>query len=70
MKKRKSPIPSSRDLQRALASDAMPDVKRLVAKYGTRAVGNFLGKIKARDKELAKLQKLRNELAEREKALQ
>lgn len=60
---------TARDMQRQQAKDAMPEVKALVLKYGRMAVGNCLNKIRARDKELKSLEKLKRELAEREKAL-
>lgn len=54
---------------RALAASAMPDVKRLVKKYGRKAVANCLTKIREYDKELSKLAALKKEIAAREARL-
>ena len=58
-----------RDRHRAQVAAAMPEVRRLVKKFGRLAVGNCLGKIKARDKEAAKLAALKREVAQLEKGL-
>jgi hypothetical protein len=58
-----------RDRQRRLNADAMPEVKRIVQKYGRLAVGNCLNKIKARDKEAARLNALKRQVAELERGL-
>ena len=58
--------PNNRDRQRQQAVAAMPEVKRLVQKYGRLAVGNCLNKIKARDKEAARLNALKRQVAELE----
>lgn len=55
--------------RRKQAADAMPEVKRLVAQFGRIAVSNCLHKIKARDKEAAKLEKLKKDVAALEKSL-
>lgn len=60
---------NQRDRRRAQATAAMPEVKRLVKKYGRLAVGNCLGKIRARDKEAAKLAALKREVHELERGL-
>jgi hypothetical protein len=61
--------PNTRDRQRALNARAMPDVQRLVKRYGRLAVGNCLAKIKARDKQAQKLAALRRDVAAMERAL-
>lgn len=57
------------DRYRALAASAMPDVKRLVKKYGRKAVANCLAKIRDYDRELSKLADLKKEIAAREAKL-
>ena len=70
MKRRKrTKRPNTRERQRALNARAMPDVRRLVKKYGRLAVGNCLAKIKARDHQAERLAILRREVATMEKAL-
>lgn len=54
---------------RAQQAAAMPDVKRIVKKYGRRAVGACLKKIGDYDKELKKLAVLKKEVAAREAKL-
>lgn len=60
---------NQRDRQRAHAMAAMPEVKRLVKKFGRLAVGNCLSKIKARDKEAAKLAALKRQVADLQRGL-
>ena len=68
MKKRRRKV--NQNIQRrAQAAAAMPDVKRLVKKYGRLAVGNCIAKIRARDKEAAKLAALKREVANLERGL-
>jgi hypothetical protein len=54
---------------RAQQSAAMPEVKRLVKKYGRRAVSACIKKIGDYDKELGKLAALKKEIAAREARL-
>lgn len=54
---------------RAQAAAAMPDTKKIVKKYGRRAVGACLKKITDYDKELTKLALLKKEVAAREAKL-
>lgn len=61
--------PNTRDRQRALNARAMPDVRRLVKRYGRLAVGNCLAKIKERDKHAERLAVLRREVRTMERAL-
>ena len=61
--------PNTRDRQRALNARAMPDVRRLVKRYGRLAVGNCLAKIKERDKQAERLAALRRDVAAMERAL-
>ena len=68
-RKKRAKRPTGRDRQRALNASAMPDVKRLVKRYGRLAVGNCLAKIKARDQQAEKLATLRREVATMQKAL-
>jgi hypothetical protein len=68
----KKPLPkklNARDIQRNKAAAAMPEVKKLVQRFGRMAVSNCLGKIKERDKEAARLAALRKQVAELEKGL-
>jgi hypothetical protein len=57
------------DKVRAQAKAAMPEVKRLVKKFGRRAVSACLKKIADYDKEVAKLSALKKEIAAREAKL-
>ncbi len=68
-KRRKQRRINLRDKRRAAAASAMPEVKRLVKKYGRLAVGNCLNKIRTRDKEAAKLAALRKQVAELQRGL-
>ena len=61
--------PNKRDQQRAQARAAMPDVQRLVKKYGRTAVANCLNKIRMRDKQAEKLTKLKKQVDEMERGL-
>jgi hypothetical protein len=60
---------TTRDKQHAAAVAAMPEVKRLVKKFGRTAVGNCLNKLKAHEKELGRLADLKAEIAALEKQL-
>ena len=68
-KRRTTKRANTRDRQRALNARAMPDVRRLVRKYGRIAVGNCLAKIKARDRQAEKLAALRRDVAAMEREL-
>jgi hypothetical protein len=61
--------PNKRDQQRAQAKAAMPDVQRLVKKYGRTAVANCLNKIHARDREMKKLTALKKQVDQMERGL-
>lgn len=61
--------PTSMDRYRALAASAMPDVKRLVKKYGRKAVSNCVKKIADYEKEVGRLAALKKEIAAREAKL-
>lgn len=60
---------NARDARRERAKAAMPEVKRLVTKFGRMAVSSCLNKIKARDKELSRLTALKKQVAALEKGL-
>lgn len=60
---------TTRDKIRARQAAAMPDVKKIVKKHGRRAVGACLKKIADYDKECAKLEALKKEVASREAKL-
>lgn len=60
---------NARDIQRANATAAMPEVKKLVHRFGRVAVSNCIGKIKERDKEAARLAALKKQVADLEKGL-
>ena len=49
--------------RRAAAASAMPDVKRMVKKYGRAAVGNCMGKIAASERAAKKVAAMKKELA-------
>lgn len=49
--------------RRAAAAAAMPDVKRIVKKYGRAAVGNCMGKIAASERASKKLAAMKKEVA-------
>ena len=58
-----------REKRQAAAAAAMPEVKRLVRKHGRTAVGNCLQKLKLHEKEIARLNSLKAEIAKLEKQL-
>lgn len=60
---------SARDRQRLAASNAMPDVKKLVRRHGRAAVSNCLTKIYAAERAARKVAVMRKELVELEKRL-
>lgn len=60
---------NARDAAQQKAAAAMPEVKRLVARYGRVAVANCIGKIRARDKEADRLKALKRQVAELERGL-
>lgn len=60
---------TTRDVQREKAAAAMPEVRKLVAKFGRTAVMNCLGKIKEHEKKKAKLDALKRETTAIEKEL-
>lgn len=60
---------NARERAQAKAATAMPEVKKLVKKYGRQAVGNCLGKITAWEREAKKLSKMRSEVAALERRL-
>lgn len=55
--------------RRAAATAAMPEVKRLVKRFGRQAVSNCLSKIHAWEREAKKLSKMRSEVAQLERRL-
>lgn len=55
--------------RRAAAAMAMPDVKRMVKKYGRAAVGNCMGKIAASERATKKLVEMKKKVAEFEAKL-
>ena len=62
--------PNAVETRRAKAAAAMPDVKRMVKKYGRASVANCLHKIADFDKEVSKLAALKKEIAAREARLE
>lgn len=60
---------NKRELARARASEAMPEVKKLVKRFGKAAVGNCLSKIRDHDKQLAKIAHLKREVAQLERSM-
>lgn len=50
--------------RRAAAKAAMPEVKKLVRRFGRAAVGNCLAKIRTFDKEAKRLAALRQQVRE------
>jgi hypothetical protein len=60
---------TKRDKQREAARAAMPDVQKLVRKYGRAAVANCLHKIQLRDREMKKLDTLKKQVGELERGL-
>lgn len=69
MKPTKRKIVTAAERHRNQAAAAMPDVKRLVKKFGRRAVGNCLGKIKEAEKAVAELAALKKLVADKERRL-
>ena len=61
--------PNARDRYREQVSAAMPDVKRLVKRFGRKAVANCLHKIQEYDREVGRLAALKKEIAAREARL-
>lgn len=55
--------------RRATAAAAMPEVKKLVRRFGRAAVGNCLAKIAAFEREAKKLNALRSEVSALERRL-
>lgn len=55
--------------RRAVAAAAMPEVKKIVRRFGRAAVGNCLAKIQAWERENKKLSVLRNEVKAMERRL-
>lgn len=61
--------PTKREQQQQQARAAMPDVLKLVKKYGRTAVTNCLNKLQKRDREAAKLNALKKQVDEMERGL-
>jgi hypothetical protein len=61
--------PTLPERRRQQARVAMPEVKRLVKKYGRQAIGNCLAKIHAWEREAKKLNALKQEVSQLEKRL-
>lgn len=57
---------NKRDLLRTTASAAMPDVKKLVKKFGRTAVSSCMTKIVASEKAAKKLAAMKREVADLE----
>lgn len=57
------------ELRRARAHAAMPEVKRLVRKFGRSVVASCLIKLREHEKGIAKLQALKTEVAKLERQL-
>lgn len=57
------------ELRRAAASSAMPEVKKLVKKFGRTAVSSWMTKIVAAEKASKKLAAMKREVAEFESKL-
>lgn len=57
------------EVRRAQAAAAMPEVKRLVARFGRTAIANCLNKIRERDKGAERLAALKKQVSELERAL-
>ena len=60
---------TARQKRATAAVAAMADVKQVVKKHGRLAVGNCLAKIKNHEKEMARLETLKKEVAKLEKQL-
>jgi hypothetical protein len=65
-KPRRMTLPERR---RAAAVAAMPEVRKLVKRYGRTAIGNCLAKIHAWEREAKRLNALRNEVKSLERRL-
>jgi hypothetical protein len=61
--------PTKMEKAKAAREKAMPEVKRLVKRYGRAAVGNCLAKLRDRDKAAKKVAELKRELSRLEKNL-
>jgi hypothetical protein len=61
--------PTIPERRRAAAAAALPEVKRLVKRFGRMAVANCLAKIRAFEKEAARLGALRKEVAALERRI-
>lgn len=61
--------PTIPEKRRAAAAAALPEVKRLVKRFGRMAVASCLARIKAFEKEAARLAALRKEVAALEKRI-
>lgn len=55
--------PNARTAAQQKAETAMPEVKRLVKKYGRAAVARCLNNLKEHEKGLSRLKKLKQEVA-------
>lgn len=60
---------NARERYRQVVAAAMPEVKKLVKRFGRPAVGNCLAKIAAWEREAKKLSKLRSEVTQLERRL-
>lgn len=61
----KSPL----EVRREKRAAAMPEVKRLVVKYGRSTIANCINQIKEKEKALKKIGAMRKELARLEKTI-
>ena len=61
--------PTLADYRRRQAAAAMPEVKKLVERFGRPAVGNCLRKTAAWEREAKKLAKMRTEVQQLERRL-
>lgn len=57
------------EVRRERRAKAMPEIKRLVAKYGRSTIVNCLNQIKEKEKTLKKVEALKKELVRLEKAV-
>lgn len=55
------------EVRRARRAKAMPEVKRLVVKYGRSTIVNCLNQLKEKEKTLKKVEALKKELSRLEK---
>lgn len=69
MAKKSRKLPSRVEKRRATASAAMPEVKKLVRRFGRLAVHNCLVKIHEQEKALAHLADLKREVAKLSQAV-